>query len=99
MLLCRGEERLVRHDRVAEDEQRHEVEEALVVDRAWQSLGDHEAEAYDPKTDRWTSLAKHPTGFHAAAAFANGPSVYIVGGNAGCGGDKPLATVQALRLP
>jgi N-acetylneuraminic acid mutarotase len=58
-----------------------------------------EVEAYDPKTDRWTSLAKHPTGFHAAAAFANGPSAYIVGGNAGCGGDKPLATIQALRLP
>jgi len=58
-----------------------------------------EVEAYDPKTDRWTSLAKHPTGFHAAAAFASGPNAYIVGGNAGCGGDKPLNTVQALRLP
>ena len=58
-----------------------------------------EVEAYDPKTDRWTSLAKHPTGFHAAAAFANGASAYIVGGNAGCGGEKPLATIQALRLP
>jgi len=58
-----------------------------------------EVEAYDPKTDRWTSLAKHPTGFHAAAAFASGPNAYVVGGNAGCGGDKPLATVQALRLP
>jgi len=58
-----------------------------------------EVEAYDPKTDRWTSLAKHPTGFHAASAFASGPNAYIVGGNAGCGGDKPLATVYALRLP
>ena len=58
-----------------------------------------EVEAYDPKTDRWTSLAKHPTGFHAASAFASGPYAYIVGGNAGCGGEKPLNTVQALRLP
>jgi N-acetylneuraminic acid mutarotase len=58
-----------------------------------------EVEAYDPRADRWTSLARHPTGFHAAAAFASGPNVYVLGGNAGCGGDKPLATVQALRLP
>ena len=58
-----------------------------------------EVEAYDPKTDSWTNLARHPTGFHAAAAVSSGANVYVLGGNAGCGGDKPLSTVYALRLP
>ena len=31
-----------------------------------------EVEAYDPKTDRWASLAKKPDRLHAAAAFASG---------------------------
>jgi N-acetylneuraminic acid mutarotase len=58
-----------------------------------------EVEAYDPKTDRWTSLARHPTGLHAAAGFSSGANAYIMGGNAGCGGDKPSSAVYALRLP
>jgi N-acetylneuraminic acid mutarotase len=58
-----------------------------------------EVELYDPQADRWTTLRRHPTGFHAAAAISSGPNVYVLGGNAGCGGDRPLSTVYALRVP
>jgi N-acetylneuraminic acid mutarotase len=58
-----------------------------------------ENEAYDPKTDRWTSLAKPETGRHAAGAAVLGDTAYFFGGNSGCGGGGPQKTVYAFKLP
>lgn len=58
-----------------------------------------EAEAYDPKTNRWTSLQKPPGGMHAGGLAAVGNTAYLFGGNGGCGGDNPSTNVWAFRLP
>jgi N-acetylneuraminic acid mutarotase len=58
-----------------------------------------ENEAYDPKADRWTTLAKPSTGLHAQGAAAIGDTVYFFGGTSGCGGDGPSKAVYAFRMP
>jgi len=58
-----------------------------------------EAEAYDPKANRWTALAKHPTGIHAGGLAAVGNTAYLFGGNRGCGGDNPSTAVYTFRMP
>jgi N-acetylneuraminic acid mutarotase len=57
-----------------------------------------EVEMYNPMTNAWTKLPPMPSGRHAAAAVAVGAVMYIVGGNNGCGGQRPLKEVQTLRL-
>ncbi|HTK34067.1 MAG TPA: kelch repeat-containing protein, partial [Caulobacteraceae bacterium] len=44
-------------------------------------------EAYDPKTDRWMTLAS-PGGSHGAGAAAVGKYAYLAGGNKSCGGEN-----------
>jgi N-acetylneuraminic acid mutarotase len=58
-----------------------------------------ENEAYDPTTNRWTSLAKPQTGRHADGGAALGDTAYFFGGNAGCGGVGPSKTVYGFKLP
>jgi N-acetylneuraminic acid mutarotase len=58
-----------------------------------------EVEAYDPRTDQWIALPPLPAGRHAAAAVAIGEQAYIIGGNLGCGGNRPSKEVLAFRLP
>ncbi len=55
-------------------------------------------EAYDPKTDRWTPLAKAPATMHAQAGVVIGDTVYFLGGSTSCGSDKPSLAVYAFRL-
>jgi N-acetylneuraminic acid mutarotase len=57
-----------------------------------------EVEAYDPRTDRWTSLPALPSGRHAASAVATGPQALVFGGNLGCGGNKPSKEVLTFRF-
>jgi N-acetylneuraminic acid mutarotase len=57
-----------------------------------------EFEAYNPMTNSWASLPAMAQGRHAASAVAVGPVMYILGGNNGCGGVRPLKDVQTLRL-
>ncbi len=57
-----------------------------------------EAEAYDPRTDRWTALPALQPGRHAAAAVAIGEQAYLFGGNLGCGGNRPSKDVLAFRV-
>ena len=57
-----------------------------------------EVEAYDPGTDRWTTLPTLPSGRHAAAAVAVGERAYVFGGNLGCGGNRPSREVLALSV-
>lgn len=58
-----------------------------------------EVEAYDPKSNSWTSLAKPATGRHAHGGAVLGDTVYFMGGNTGCGGDGPSKSVTAFKLP
>jgi N-acetylneuraminic acid mutarotase len=58
-----------------------------------------EHEAFDPKADRWVTLAKAPTPLHAQGAAAVGNAAYFIGGSTSCGGDKPSKTIYAFRLP
>jgi N-acetylneuraminic acid mutarotase len=58
-----------------------------------------ENEAYDPKSNRWVSFSKPQIGRHAAGGAALGDTVYIFGGNGGCGGRMPTKTVQTFKLP
>jgi N-acetylneuraminic acid mutarotase len=55
-------------------------------------------EAYDPKTDRWSPLAKAPATMHAQAGAVAGDTVYFLGGSTSCGSDKPSLAVYAFRL-
>ena len=57
-----------------------------------------EVEAYDPRTDRWTTLPALQQGRHAAAAVAVGEQAYMFGGNLGCGGNRPSKEVLVFRL-
>ena len=57
-----------------------------------------EVEAYDPQSDRWTSLPPLPAGRHAASAMAIGPQAYLLGGNLGCGGNRPSNEVLVFRV-
>ncbi len=56
-----------------------------------------EVEAYDPRTDRWSALPALQPGRHAAAAVAVGEQAYLLGGNIGCGGNRPSKEVLAFR--
>jgi len=57
-----------------------------------------EVEAYDPRTDRWMALPALQPGRHAAAAVAVGEQAYLLGGNIGCGGNRPSKDVLAFRM-
>jgi N-acetylneuraminic acid mutarotase len=57
-----------------------------------------EFDAYDPKTDRWTPLAKAPVTLHAQAGAVVGDTAYFLGGSTSCGSDKPSLAVYAFRL-
>lgn len=57
-----------------------------------------ETEVYDPKTDRWTALPALPVGRHAAGGVVVGDQAYLIGGNNGCGGNKPANDILTLRL-
>lgn len=58
-----------------------------------------EVEAYDPRTDQWMALPALQPGRHAAAAVAAGEQAYLLGGNIGCGGNRPSKEVLAFRMP
>jgi N-acetylneuraminic acid mutarotase len=57
-----------------------------------------QAEAYDSKSDRWTTLTPI-VGRHGFGAAAIGATAYFVGGNKGCGGGDTTDDVLALKLP
>lgn len=57
-----------------------------------------ETEVYDPKTDRWTALPALPVGRHAAGGVVVGNQAYLIGGNNGCGGNRPANDILTLRL-
>jgi N-acetylneuraminic acid mutarotase len=59
----------------------------------------NENEAYDPKANRWVSLASPAVGRHAAGGAVVGDTVYFLGGNSGCGGVGPQKSVYAFKLP
>jgi N-acetylneuraminic acid mutarotase len=58
-----------------------------------------EVEAYDPRTNQWRALPALQPGRHAAAAVAVGEQAYLLGGNMGCGGNRPSKEVLAFRMP
>jgi N-acetylneuraminic acid mutarotase len=55
-------------------------------------------DAYDPKTDLWSPLAKPPAPMHAQAGAVAGDTVYFLGGSTSCGSDKPSLAVYAFHL-
>ena len=55
-------------------------------------------DAYDPKTDRWSPLAKPAVGLHAQAGAVIGDTAYFLGGSTSCGSDKPSLAVYAFRV-
>jgi len=57
-----------------------------------------EVEAYDPRTNQWTSLPPLQPGRHAAVAAAVGEQAYVFGGNLGCGGNRPSKEVLSFRF-
>jgi N-acetylneuraminic acid mutarotase len=59
----------------------------------------NEAEVYDPATNTWTALPPLPSGRHAGAAIVVGDQAYVIGGNNGCGANRPAKEILAFRLP
>jgi N-acetylneuraminic acid mutarotase len=59
----------------------------------------NEAEVYDPATNKWTVLPSLPVGRHAGAATVVGDTAYVIGGNNGCGANRPAKEILAFRLP
>jgi N-acetylneuraminic acid mutarotase len=57
----------------------------------------NQAEAYDPATDQWRTLAS-PQGRHGFGAATLGDTAYFAGGNKGCGGGDVTDEVLAFRL-
>lgn len=57
-----------------------------------------EVTAYDPKTDRWTTLTPLPHARHAFGAATIGKAAYFVGGAPVCGGGT-LTDLMKLTLP
>jgi N-acetylneuraminic acid mutarotase len=57
-----------------------------------------EFEVYNPMTNSWTRMPAMPAGRHAAATVTVGALMYVIGGNNGCGGQRPFKDVQTLRL-
>ena len=58
-----------------------------------------ENEAYDPKTNRWLTLAPLPAGRQGFGAGAFGQYAYFTGGSLGCGGGPPSDQLLVFRLP
>ncbi len=58
-----------------------------------------ENEGYDPKTNRWLTLAPLPMGRHAFGAAAVGQYAYFIGGALGCGGGSPSDQMAIFSLP
>lgn len=58
-----------------------------------------ENEAYDPKTNRWLTLAPLPAGRQGFGAEAVGQYAYFAGGSLGCGGGPLTDQLLAFRLP
>ena len=56
-------------------------------------------EAYDPKTDRWTTLAPMPAGRHGFGAGVVGDNVYFVGGALKPGGGGVTDQLIMFHLP
>ncbi len=50
------------------------------------AAADAENEGYDPKTDRWTTLAPMPHGRHGFGCGVIGDNAYFVGGSLEPGG-------------
>jgi N-acetylneuraminic acid mutarotase len=59
----------------------------------------NEAEVYDPAANKWTALPSLPAGRHAGAAIVVGDTAYVIGGNNGCGANRPAKEILAFRLP
>jgi hypothetical protein len=57
-----------------------------------------ENEAFDPKTNKWVTLAPMPTGRHAFGLAVAGSSVYLVAGSTGPGGSAITPNVIAFTL-
>jgi N-acetylneuraminic acid mutarotase len=62
-----------------------------------QLLAHNEAEALDPKTNRWTSGPKMNQGRHGTQAVVYDGKIYIVAGSANHGGGPELNTVEVLK--
>jgi hypothetical protein len=58
-----------------------------------------ENEAYDPKTNRWLTLAPFPTGRQGVGGAAIGEFAYFASGSLGCGGGPMTDQVLAFSLP
>ena len=58
-----------------------------------------ENEAYDPKTNAWTTLAPMPHGRHGFGGAAIGGDVYFVGGNLGLGGGQTTDQLIMFHMP
>jgi len=56
-------------------------------------------EAYDPKMNRWLTLAPLPAGRQGFGAEAVGQYVYFTGGSLGCGGGPLTDQLLTFRLP
>jgi N-acetylneuraminic acid mutarotase len=58
-----------------------------------------ENEAYDPKTNRWLTLAPMPAGRQGFGAATVGQSAYFAGGSLGCGGGPMTQQLLVFSLP
>jgi N-acetylneuraminic acid mutarotase len=58
-----------------------------------------ENEAYDPKTDKWQTLAPLPGQRNGFGAGAVGKNAYFAGGSMGCGGAPTTNTLLVFSLP
>ena len=57
-----------------------------------------ETQAYDPLTDRWSTLSPMPSGRHAFGAAVIDDTIYFPSGTLGCGGQPLTAQVLTLEL-
>ena len=58
-----------------------------------------ENEGYDPKTERWTTLAPMPHGRHGFGGGVLGDNAYFVGGSLSPGGDGITDQLIMFHLP
>ena len=58
-----------------------------------------ENEAYDPKTDKWVTLAPMPGGRHATGAATDGAHVYVAAGSLTPGGAGATNQLIVFTLP
>jgi N-acetylneuraminic acid mutarotase len=59
----------------------------------------NENEAFDPKTNRWLTLASLPAGRQGFGAAAIGQFAYFAAGSLGCGGGPMTQELLAFHLP